>query len=141
MCRLAVSGLAQYEIDDVELLRSGPSYTLDTVRQLAARDSTNGPVHWLIGSDTLPQLLTWHEPEKLLAEVVFVVMARPGSPIDWGSLPPTLKALRANVVQMPQIDLSATQIRQRVAQRRPIEFFTPPAVCRYIQSHQLYRSA
>ncbi len=138
MCRLAVSGSERFEVDDLELKRTGPSFTLETARMLAKRTSSPRPIHWLIGADTLPQLLSWHEPERLLEEVQFVVMARPGTTIDWNALPARLSALRENLVEAPLIDISATDIRRRVAAGRSIDYLTPPAVCRYIHDRGLY---
>ncbi len=75
MCRLAVEGDPLFETNDIELRRSGPSYTIDTARELKRQGWSS--VAWLIGSDTLPQLPTWHESHALLAELEFIVMERP----------------------------------------------------------------
>src|SRR5688500_16988195 len=81
MCRLAASHQPElFEVDDLELSRSGESFTLDTARQLKARGWQ--AVNWLIGGDMLLYLPKWHEPEKLLQEVNFFIMARPGWSID-----------------------------------------------------------
>jgi nicotinate-nucleotide adenylyltransferase len=84
----------------------------------------------------LPQ---WHDPYALLAEVNFVVMARPGFDFDWQQLPEPFRKLEANVVEAPLVDISATEIRQRVARGEPIDGLTPPVVVEYIQAHGLYR--
>jgi len=139
MCRRAIADNRQFEVDDIELQRPGPSYTIDTVRQLTARAA--GPIYWLIGADTLPQLPTWHEPAALLREVNFVIMARPGWHIDWASLSTPYQSFRQNVVEVAQIDISATDIRARVAAGLPIDYLTPPEVVRFIKEHALYRAA
>ena len=141
MCRLAVAGDALYEVDDLEAHRSGPSYTLDTVRELRRRggDWADQPVHWLIGADSLLQLPTWHQPLALLEEVHFVVMARPGWAFDWERLPPPFRKLRENVVEAPLIDISATDIRRRVRAGEPIDDLTPKPVADYIRERGLYR--
>lgn len=138
MCRLAVAGAEGFEVDDLELRRPGPSYTIDTARELTARNGAR--VAWLIGADTLPQLPTWHEPEALLQEVEFVIMARPGFAIHWTKVPPGSQKLQANVVAVGQIDISATGIRQRVAAGRPIDYLTPASVISYIRERGLYRN-
>ena len=135
MCRLAVQGDPFFDVTDLELKRSGPSYTIDTAAELAAA----GPVHWLIGADMLLDLPTWHRFSELMSEVQFVVMARPGWTIDWLTLPAELRALEASVVEAPRIDLSATEIRRRVAAGLPIDYLTSPAVVRYIHDRKLYR--
>lgn len=137
MCRLAVADATGFEVDDREIRRGGPSYTIDTVRQL--KQSGWDEVIWLIGADLLAGLPTWHQPQALLAEARVMLMARPGWSFDWSSLPPAFQVLRQQTVQVPQIDISATEIRRRVAAGQPIEYLTPPGVCRYIQDHGLYR--
>lgn len=137
MCRLGISGTIGFEIDDRELRRPGPSFTIDTARQLR-RDGWN-EVTWLIGSDMLNLLPNWHEPGALLAEVRFLIMARPGANLSWSKLPPAFQKLRKDVVEVPQIDISATDIRKRVRAGLPIDFLAPAEVCRYIAEHRLYR--
>jgi nicotinate-nucleotide adenylyltransferase len=83
----------------------------------------------------------WHDPYALLAEVHFVVMARPGFAFDWQQLPEPFRKLQANVVEAPLVDISATEIRRRLAVGQPIDGLTPPAVVDYIKEHHLYRSA
>jgi nicotinate-nucleotide adenylyltransferase len=84
----------------------------------------------------LPQ---WHESGPLLEEVDFIVMARPGWTFDWDRLPKAVQRLRENVVEVPQIDISATEIRRRVKAGLPIDYLCPPEVCRYIEERGLYR--
>ena len=137
MCRLAATLDPLFEVDDLELARTGPSYTIDTARALRARG--DDAVHWLIGADMLIHLPKWHEPEALLREVSFVVTARPGWTFDWRAMPEPYRKLREAVVEAPLVDISATAIRTRVARGRSIEFLTPPPVCRYILDRGLYR--
>jgi nicotinate-nucleotide adenylyltransferase len=97
-------------------------------------------VDWLIGADMLLYLPKWHRPLDLLREVQFVIMARPGWPIDWDKLPPEFQHLRSHVVEAPLVDISATEIRRRVAEGQPIDHLVPAAVARYIAEHGLYRA-
>jgi nicotinate-nucleotide adenylyltransferase len=136
MCRLAVEGVAGFEVEDLEIRREGPSFTLDTVRELKKRGWEEVP--WLIGADMLQLLPTWHEPEALLAETRFVIMARPGWTINLKTLGKGMEVLRGQMVQVPQLHISATDIRRRVRAKLPIDFLTPPAVCRYIAERKLY---
>lgn len=138
MCRLAVENDPLFNVDDREMRRSGPSYTLDTVRQLRQDDA--GDIYWLIGADMVAILPQWHQPEALLREVALVLMARPGWDFDWSRLPPAYQSLRSRIVPVPQLDISATAIRRRVADARPITYLVPPPVERYIHQHGLYRS-
>ncbi len=137
LCRLAVEGNALFCVDDREFHRPGPSYTLTTAREL--RSEGAGPVNWLIGADMLRILPQWHQAEALVAEVNFVILARPGWAFDWQTLPEPFRSLQAHVVQAPLIDISATDIRRRVRQSLPIDALVPAAVAEYIARHGLYR--
>jgi nicotinate-nucleotide adenylyltransferase len=137
MCRAAVQASTLFEVDDIELRRGGPSFTIDTVRELKRRGETE--VHWLIGADMAQILPQWHEPDKLLAETQFVLMARPGWTMDWDRLPPPYRSLRQQVVTTPLIDISATDIRSRVATGKPVDYLLPEPVVRYIEQRGLYR--
>lgn len=137
MCRLATAGDPLFETSDVEVNRGGPSFTINTARELA--QAGWGKVHWLIGADMLLYLPKWRQPSELLREVSFIVMARPGWTIDWDALPANFQALRANVVQAPLIDISASDIRKRAAAELSINYLTAPSVCEYIREYSLYR--
>lgn len=137
MCQIAVEGIWGFEVDDRELGRSGPSYTIDTVREL--RQEGWESVAWLIGADQVMALPKWREGTELMKLAHLVVVARPGWQLDWTKLPGEFQALAGRVVSAPAIDISSTDIRRRVGRGEPIDFLTPPAVCRYIAEHGLYR--
>jgi nicotinate-nucleotide adenylyltransferase len=137
MCRLAVQGSSLFGADDLELRRGGPSFTIDTVRELKRRGESE--VHWLIGADMVQILPQWHEPEALLAETRFVLMARPGWSFDWNRLPPPYRSLCEQVVTTPLIEISATGIRNRVAAGQSVNYLLPEAVVKYIEQRGLYR--
>ena len=130
MCRLAAEGEPLFEVSDLEVSRSGPSYTIDTVRALRGQGWNR--VAWLIGADMVTTLPKWHRPLDLLQEADLMVMARPGWSFDWEALPEPYRVLRERVVEAPLIDVSATTIRGRVSAGRSIRYFTPDAVCEYI---------
>ena len=136
MCRLAAGGQAAFEVNDVETLRTAPSFTIDTARELARQGW--GRVNWVVGADMLRTMPSWREPEALLREVHFVVLARPGWSFDWDTLPPAFRGLRENVVEAPLIQISATEIRRRVVSGLPIDFLTPAPVVDYIRNTKLY---
>jgi len=137
MCHLAIDDDPVFEVNELEITRGGPSYTIDTAQELARAGA--GKVSWLIGADMLMYLPHWHRPVEVLAAVNFVVMARPGWKLDWPALPAPFQQLQQNVVEAPLIDISSSQIRQRIAQGKSIAYYTPRPVCTYIEEHQLYR--
>lgn len=135
MVRLAIAGEPRFVLDRIELDRAGPSITLHTVRALqAAEPSTEWVL--LIGGDQYANLHTWHGWEELLGRVLLAVAHRPG-------LHPPVHAdvLRHphRVVPLPMLDISSTDIRQRVAQGLGVDDLVPPDVARYIEQHGLYR--
>lgn len=137
MCRLGTKDSHLFAISDIELQRTGPSYTIDTVREL--RKLGLDQISWLIGADMLMYLPHWHRAAELIQEVEFIIMARPQVTLDWQALPPEYRRLRDNVVEAPLIEISASDIRKRAAAGLSIDFLTPEAVCRYIRERRLYR--
>jgi nicotinate-nucleotide adenylyltransferase len=140
MTRLAseYAGLSMpVRVDDREVRRAGTSFTIDTVTAL--NDEGVSPVHWLIGADQLLNLHRWKSFEDLLRRAKFWIMARPGYRVEWDALHPAVAALRGNVVVVPQIEMSATDIRRRVRAGESLAGLVPEAVERYINEHGLYR--
>jgi len=136
MCQAVSHADPFFQVEPLELERTGPSYTIDTVRELGRRGW--GRVSWLIGADMLQILPKWHKPHDLLREVDFVIARRPGSVIDWDALPPEFRVLQAHVVDAPLVEVSATDIRRRVREGRSIRYLVPPEVERYIGDRHLY---
>ncbi len=139
MAKLAarsMRGSIQFDVDDMEVCRDGPSYTIDTVRAL--KENGWPAVSWLIGADMLNYLPYWHRIDELLNEVQFLVLQRPGSPIEWSALPLNIQPLRDKIVAAPLIDISATEIRRKVRAGDTIDRMTPRPVVEYIRAHRLY---
>ena len=137
MCRIATVGDPQFSVSDIELRRSGPSYTIDTVRQLKAQGYHH--IEWLIGADMLAILPQWHLAEDLIHEAAILILARPGFDLKWDSLPPDFQFLQQNVVPGPLIDISATDIRNRIKLGQNIDDLVPSGVASYIREQGLYR--
>lgn len=137
MLRLAIAGEARFVLDRRELQRSGPSYTLDTVRELQA-EQPGAQLFLLIGQDQYAGLHTWAGWQDLLQRVVLAVANRPGvaAPVH-----PDVLRHRHQVVPLPMLDVAATTIRERVAQGQAISHLVPPEVARYIDQQGLYRPA
>jgi len=138
MCRIAQSASPLFEVDELEVRRTGPSYTIDTVTEL--RNQRGGVVVWLIGADMLQFLPHWHRADELIELADFLVMRRPGFEIDWRQLPAAYRRLEANVVEAPLIPISATDIRRRLAAGLPVANLLPAGVEQYIRSRGLYGS-
>jgi nicotinate-nucleotide adenylyltransferase len=133
MTRLAIDGEPRFVLDRIELEREGPSYMLDTARALRSR----GELFLVIGADQYARLPTWHGWQELLGLVTLAVANRPGT------APPAdaqLQRTPHRAVPLPMLDISATDIRARIARGLPIDGLVPPPVARYIESHGLYRS-
>lgn len=129
-------GHVRFVLDRIEVDRTGPSYTIDTLDTLAARE----PGHeWvlLIGQDQYAGLHTWRGWRDLLARVTLAVANRPGVAIDPA---PEVRALPHRVVPLPMLDISATDIRARVAAGLGIAELVPAEVAGYIARHGLYRA-
>jgi nicotinate-nucleotide adenylyltransferase len=134
MTTLAIAGVPQFKLDRCEVDQPGPSFTLNTVRQLAAEQPHQ---HWvlIIGADQYANLHTWHEWQALLRLVTLAVANRPGVQ----SLPdPAVQAFKHRVVPLPMLDISSTDVRQRVKARADISALVPATVARYIETHRLY---
>ena len=140
MVQAAIAGEARFVLDRIEVDRGGASYTLDTVRALAvARPGT----HWflIIGQDQYSSLHTWRHWQELLGLVTLAVANRPGDDLGNRRQPHADVQRHAHeMVPLPMLDISSTQIRQRVAAGLDITPLVPPAVARYIETHGLYRS-
>ena len=135
MLLLAIADEARFALDRRELLRQGPSYTLDTVRELQT-EMPGAQLVLLIGQDQYAGLHTWAGWQELLQRVTLAVANRPGP------LPAVdAEVLRQphRVLPLPMLDIAATDIRARVARGERIDHLVPPEVARYIDQHGLYR--
>lgn len=137
MCQLAIAGDPFYVVDNREVRRSGASFTYDTAHALSL--ATGERVAWLVGTDLLARLHTWHRFDELIEQIDFVVMRRAGHEIDPAGLDPRVAQLAAGAVVVPSVEISATIIRDRVRDGLSIEHFVPPAVARFIADRGLFR--
>jgi nicotinate-nucleotide adenylyltransferase len=132
LAQAAALGNPMFTVSRLEIDRSGPSYTVDTLRELSHR-YPGSSLHLLIGADQLAAMDTWHEPEAIVQLARLAVALRPG--VDLSG------AERANLdwVEMPQIGISSSLVRERVRAGRPIRYFVPDAVRELIEAEDLYR--
>lgn len=152
MLRLAVSGVTDRNglptmlIDDRELRRGGISYTIDTVQEIA-QERPDDELFLLIGSDAFAAIQEWHRPAELLEMITPIVFRRGGEPeINWkvltGLIPRNrVERIRKFSTRFPLIEVSSSDIRERVAQGRGIRFLVPQAVLALIEAESLYQPA
>ena len=143
MLQLAIAGHEAFAVDRYEVDRGGVSYTVDTLRHFRGGDP-DGELFLLMGADMLHDLPQWREADKICQLAIPVVVRRPGvGELDFGCLaglasPERIELARRHQVDMPQIGLSSTDIRRRVAEGLSIRYHSPRAVEKYIETHQLY---
>ncbi len=151
MLELAIGGNERFLVCPYEIERGGVNYTVDTLAHLHQKDPSR-ELFFLMGADSLRDLPSWKEPARLCQLATPVVVCRSGfhaaadESLDLTALATLLpnerlEAIRAHQVQMPRIDLSSREIRQRVAARKSIRYSTPRAVEMYIEAHRLYTTA
>jgi nicotinate-nucleotide adenylyltransferase len=145
MLSLAIAGHPPFRVDELEKDRPGPSYTADTLAELSAKHP-NVDWHFILGSDSLPDLPLWHEPARVLRMARLLVVARPGHPIMPTpelkaalTLPPDVE-LRLQVIESPLIAISSSDLRRRAKEGRSLCFLVPRAVEAYIEDKGLYRA-
>lgn len=132
MLRAALSHDERFVLDTREIDREGVSYTVDTLRAFTA-EFPDDALSLLIGADAARDFPEWREASAIAQLADVVVLTRPGEQIPRGGPP-------GRVLRVPAVDVSATQVRERVRRGDPIEHLVPAAVARYIESHRLYRT-
>jgi nicotinate-nucleotide adenylyltransferase len=146
MLRLAIGGHPSFDVCDMEIQRGGVSYTVDTLQAIHDR-FPHAEMYFLMGADSLAEFPTWRRPDRICQLALPLVVHRPHSPPpDLELLAPLvdkemLERIRLAQVEMPLIELSSSEIRQRVQAGRSVRFRTPRAVEKYIETQQLYRQA
>ena len=131
MLKAALKGDSRFAVSTVEIDRGGVSYSIDTIRQLR-RAKPKARFYFIIGADTLPELRTWRSIRKISGLCTFVAMGRPGYAGR------ATRGFRARPFPGHLIDISSSEIRQRVSEGKSIRHLVPAAVERYISHHGLY---
>ncbi len=146
MIALGIAGEKTFEVSDYELNRPAPSYTLETVRKFQNDFGSETAIHWLVGADSVEDLVYWHRIVELIDACHLTTMYRAGcEPPDFTRFEPLwgrrrVEKLQGDIVQTPLIDISSTEIRKRVAAGRDVADMLHPAVAEYICEHGLYQS-
>jgi nicotinate-nucleotide adenylyltransferase len=141
LCRLAFAGdEGRFQVSDLEVRRSGTSYTVDTLAELHAR-IPDSELHLIVGADIAAGLPKWREPERVLSLAGLAVAERPGT--ERAAVEQALDQLRgaerARFFDMPEIGVSSTMLRSRVRAGQPIRYLAPDAVAGYVDRHGLYK--
>ncbi len=143
MLRLAIAGRAHFRVSAMEIDRPGPSYTVDTIAGLRRQFCPEDEIFFILGWDILAQLPEWREPARLIRMCYLVAVPRPGFPR------PALEALEARIpgisprvvfLEKPQVDISASAVRELAARGLPFRHLVPGPVAEYIKLHKLYSS-
>ena len=146
MIALAIADNKKFQLNDYELRKPEPSYTLETVRQFQADYGAEALIYWLVGADSIDELSRWFGIVELIDACILSVMFRAGcEPPDfakfkdiWGAA--RVEKLQRNVIRTPLIDISSTEIRNRLAAGRDVTNMLAPPVADYIRKHGLYQS-
>jgi nicotinate-nucleotide adenylyltransferase len=141
LARRAAAGDELLEACDLEVAGNGPSYTFHTLESLSA--SRDDEIHFLMGADVAAELESWKRPERVLELARLAIAVRPGTDVDEAEA--ALARLgfpdRADIVPMPELEISSSEIRRRIAAGEPIRHLVPDAVIELITEKGLYREA
>ena len=135
MTAIATADDPRFTVSRVDIERAGPTYTVDTLRDLAAQHP-GAELFFITGADALASIMTWRDPDDVLALAHLVAVTRPGHDLDAAHLPPGA----ATVVEIPALAISSTDCRERVAAGAPITYLVPAGVERFIAETGLYRA-
>jgi nicotinate-nucleotide adenylyltransferase len=136
MAELALQDNPRLTISDLEIKRSGPSYTAETMDILQAQYGQRYRILFIVGADSILEISSWRQPERLLESGSLVVVPRPG--YNLSQLDPQV-ADRVTMVKTPLLEISSSNIRQRVRQGKSVRYLVPLEVDNYIRRKGLYR--
>ena len=142
MVKLAIGDEPRFKLSTIEVEREGPTYTVDTIIELRRQFGAGDELLFIIGWDNLADLPQWRQPERLISMCRLVAVPRVGCSVpDLDSLETVIPGLSQRVIMLdkPEIDVSASVIRERVHRGLPINHLVPEAVEKYIKEHGLYR--
>ncbi|MFJ6717634.1 MULTISPECIES: nicotinate-nucleotide adenylyltransferase [unclassified Streptomyces] len=136
MTVIATASNPQFSVSRIDIDRGGPTYTIDTLRDLSALNH-DSDLFFITGADALAQILTWRNAEELFSLAHFIGVTRPGHVLTDDGLPEG----GVSLVEVPALAISSTDCRARVAQGDPVWYLVPDGVVRYIDKRELYRGA
>jgi nicotinate-nucleotide adenylyltransferase len=138
MTSLAIQSNPAFAISSIELDRSGPSYTVDTLSELQ-EEYPAAELFFITGTDSVAEMHLWRKPDEILRLATLIAAERPGTRLD--DIKPGLKpGWISRILPLPttHLDISSTEIRRRVREGKPIRYLTPDVVLEYVSAHLLY---
>jgi nicotinate-nucleotide adenylyltransferase len=135
MTVIATSADPRFSVSRVDIDRAGPTYTIDTLRDLRAAYGPDAEFWFITGADALGAILGWRDAEQLVGLAHFVGCTRPGHTL----IDPGLPGASVSLVEIPALAISSTECRERVAKGRPVRYLVPDGVVQYIAKRGLYR--
>jgi nicotinate-nucleotide adenylyltransferase len=137
MTVIATASNPRFSVSRVDIDRSGPTYTIDTLHDLHDTYGITTEIFFITGADALAQILDWHRSNELFELAHFVGVTRPGHHLT----DPGFPAGKASLVEVPALAISSTDCRERVAKGEPVWYLVPDGVVQYISKRRLYQVA
>lgn len=138
MALLATCSNPHFEVSSIEMERQGPSYTVDTIKELKQIYGPDAELYFIIGADSIKELPTWHNIDELLTLCHFVATRRPGYEPDLKLVEEDYKDADIRVLETPELEISSTDIRRRIKKGYSIQYITTEQVQQYIRKEGLY---
>jgi nicotinate-nucleotide adenylyltransferase len=135
MTVIATASNPQFAVSRVDIDRDGPTYTIDTLRDLK-RERPDAELYFITGADAVAQILGWRDHDELWQLAKFVAVSRPGHVLSTDGLPSDA----VSQLEIPALAISSTDCRERVHRGHPVWYLVPDGVVQYIAKHHLYRS-
>jgi len=135
MTVIATASNPRFSVSRVDIERPGPTYTIDTLRDLRRLRGPDARFFFITGADALEQLMTWQDVDELFELAHFVGCTRPGHRLSGAGLPDG----RVSLIEIPALAISSTLCRERVAKGVPIWYLVPDGIVQYISKRRLYR--
>jgi nicotinate-nucleotide adenylyltransferase len=136
MTVIATASNPSFSVSRIDIDRGGPTYTIDTLRDLRAQRGDDVELFFITGADALEQILSWRDADELTAMAHFVGVTRPGHRLSDPGLPGGVVRL----VEVPALAISSSDCRERVRANEPIWYLVPDGIVQYISKHRLYRA-
>jgi nicotinate-nucleotide adenylyltransferase len=136
MTVIATASNPRFSVSRVDIDRPGPTYTVDTLRDLRADRGPEWDFYFITGADALHQIISWRDADELFELAHFVGCTRPGHVLTDAGLPEG----KVTLVEVPALAISSTECRDRVGRDEPIWYLVPDGIVQYINKRRLYRA-